>query len=88
MAAAFVTYGCSACHLRLQPLPPTVAGDVSLFDSRCLHAGGANESPRRRVLFYCSFIRAEHVRSASTRGTLLESLRGTHALEDWREWLA
>lgn len=30
-------------------------GDASLFDSRLLHAGGANRSPRRRVLFYFSF---------------------------------
>lgn len=30
-------------------------GDASLFDSRLLHAGGANTSPRRRVLFYFSF---------------------------------
>jgi len=61
-------------------------GDVSLFDSRCLHAGDANASPQRRVLFYCSFIREEHA-PVSTRGTLLDSLRGGHALEDWREWL-
>ena len=62
-------------------------GDVSLFDSRCLHAGGANTSPRRRVLFYCSFVRAEYAEQAADRGTLSEGLRGNHALADWREWL-
>ena len=61
-------------------------GDASLFDSRCLHAGGANTSPRRRVLFYCSFVRAEHARRAADRGTLSEELRGNR-LADWREWL-
>ena len=40
-----------------------------------------------QVLFYCSFIRAEHA-PLSDRGTLLESLRGKHTLEEWREWLA
>lgn len=54
------------------------AGDVSLFDSRCLHAGGANTSDRPRILFYCSFIKAAH--ASSCRGTLLESLRGQHDL--------
>ena len=84
---------------------------MSLFDSRCLHAGDGNDSPQRRVrfytaprntlvipsitlvsgstpssersgslyfyvyhqvLFYCSFIRAEHA-PVQTRGTLIES---------------
>lgn len=54
------------------------AGDVSLFDSRCLHAGGANTSDRRRILFYCSFIKAAH--ASSCKGTLLESLRGRYDL--------
>ena len=62
-------------------------GDVSLFDSRCLHAGGANTSPRRRVLFYCSFVRAEHAERAADRGTLRDDLRGNCALASWREWL-
>jgi len=110
----------------------SATGDVSLFDSRCLHAGDANDSPQRRVacssilpvlstrtstalvwcsssvpylpapharyfdrdcgfyfqvLFYCSFIRAEHA-PVSTRGTLLDSLRGKYALEEWPEWLS
>ena len=48
-------------------------GDVSLFDSRLLHCGAANTSPRRRVLFYFSF------KAAAARppdGTLLPGLRG------------
>ena len=61
------------------------AGDVALYDGRCLHAGDANTSPRQRVLFYCSFATAEHART-STRGTILDDLRGKHALSDWREW--
>ena len=62
-------------------------GDVSLYDGRCLHAGEANNSPRQRVLFYCSFIRADHV-IAATRGTLLDDLRASKLkLADWREWL-
>jgi len=61
-------------------------GDVSLFDSRCLHAGGANTSGKPRVLFYCSFIKAAH--ASSCDGTLLESMRGQHELESWEEWLS
>lgn len=61
-------------------------GDVSLYDSRLLHAGGANTSERRRVLFYCSFIRASLARTS--RGTLRDGLRGKRlALCDRREWL-
>jgi ectoine hydroxylase-related dioxygenase (phytanoyl-CoA dioxygenase family) len=37
------------------PLPR--CGDGVLFDSRTMHCGGANESNRRRVLFYFSFKR-------------------------------
>lgn len=61
------------------------AGDVSLFDSRCLHAGAANVSRRQRVLFYCSFIKAEH--ASASCGTLLESYRGRYKLQDWRQWV-
>jgi len=60
-------------------------GDVSLFDSRCLHSGGANTSPTPRALFYCSFIKADY--SSACDGTLLESLRGKYTLKDWREWV-
>ena len=44
----------------MQALALRVAGDVSLFDSRCLHAGGANDSARPRVrllLVECSGLR-------------------------------
>ena len=56
------------------------AGDVSLFDSRLLHCGGANESNRRRVLFYASF-RAREAKAPP--GTLLYSLRERHSLSDF-----
>lgn len=60
-------------------------GDVSLFDSRCLHAGEANASQRRRVLFYASFIQAKAATNdESTRGTLFEGLRGAHTLAEWQ----
>ena len=36
------------------------------------------------MLFYCSFATAEHART-STRGTILDDLRGKRALSDWRE---
>ncbi|KAJ1486375.1 hypothetical protein T484DRAFT_1654906 [Baffinella frigidus] len=60
-------------------------GDVTLFDSRALHAGLANTSQRQRVLFYCSFIKAKH--AAASKGTLLENLRGQHSLADWPAWV-
>ena len=59
----------------------TQVGDVTLFDSRVLHCGGANESPRRRVLFYASFRARE---ATAPPGTLLYDLRGKHCLGDWR----
>ena len=62
------------------------AGDVSLFDSRCLHAGDENASANPRILFYCSFIKAHH--ASSCEGTLLEGLRRKHKLEEWREFAA
>ena len=61
-------------------------GDVSLFDSRCLHAGEANTSQRKRVLFYFSFIKAEH--AEASHGTLLDNLRCKHTLGDLRVWLS
>jgi len=62
-------------------------GDVSLFDSRCLHAGDANTSQRRRYLFYFSFIKAAHAEATTTYATMLESLRGKLKLGEWRQWL-
>lgn len=55
-------------------------GDACVFDSRLLHCGLANESCRRRVLFYVSF-RARD--AAAPPGTLLWKLRERHSLEDW-----
>ena len=52
-------------------------GDATLFDSRCLHCGGANTSKRRRVLFYASF-RARDAQAP--RGTLMYDLREKHTL--------
>lgn len=58
-------------------------GDVTLYDSRVLHRGGANSSPNRRVLFYVSFKAAGAV--AGT-GTLFECLRGKHTLAECAQW--
>jgi ectoine hydroxylase-related dioxygenase (phytanoyl-CoA dioxygenase family) len=56
-------------------------GDATLFDSRLLHCGGGNESPRRRVLFYASF----RARCAKVPpGTLLYDMRDRHSLREWR----
>lgn len=56
------------------------AGDATIYDSRLLHCGGANEASRRR-LFYVSF-RASGVEASfrATQGTLLEGLRGRRSL--------
>ena len=56
-------------------------GDATLFDSRLLHCGGGNESPRRRVLFYASF-RAKVAEAPP--GSLLYELRGKHSLAELR----
>ena len=55
------------------------AGDATLFDSRLLHCGCANESQRWRVLFYASF-RAKG--ATLPPGTLLYDLRGRHGLAE------
>lgn len=62
-------------------MPLLRRGDGVLFDARTLHCGGANESERRRVLFYVSFRGAG--RGVAWRGggfeapgTLLNELRG------------
>jgi hypothetical protein len=52
-------------------------GEATLFDSRLIHCGGANESPRRRVLFYISFRAKE---ASAPPGTLLYDLRGRYSL--------
>ena len=58
-----------------------------LCTARCLHAGDANTSQRRRYLFYFSFIKAAHADATTTYATMLESLRGKHKLGEWRQWL-
>ena len=57
-------------------------GDATLFDSRLLHCGGANESPRRRALFYVSF-RAR--KALAPPGSLLYALRERYSLRELRE---
>ena len=47
-------------------------GAANLIDSRLFHCGGANTSPRRRVLFYFSFRRRGKVTAS---GSLLYKLR-------------
>ena len=66
-------------------MPLLQQGDGVLFDARTLHCGGANESERRRVLFFVSFRGAG--RGAAWRGggfdapgTLLNELRGRFVL--------
>jgi len=49
-------------------------GDLSLFDSRLLHCGGANTAKKRRILFYFSFKAGDQ---RPPPGTILASLRGT-----------
>ena len=68
--------------LRRQPVWRAAlgAGDVALFDSRLIHCGSANRSPRRRVLFYISFRAAG---AHAPPGTLLYDLRGVHSLADF-----
>ena len=65
------------------------AGDCTLYDSRLLHRGGANTSPRRRVLFYCSFrARGARMPARGSQGTMLEDLRDKHELARRDRWLA
>ena len=49
-------------------------GDAVMFDTRVLHCGGANDSPRRRVLFYFSF-RVPRANTPYGRGSLDEELQ-------------
>ena len=63
------------------------AGDAMLFDSRTLHCGSANESSRRRVLFYFSF-KARGAVVPGVSGTLDAELRRAQLLlEDSQAWL-
>ena len=61
-------------------------GDANVIDARTLHCGGGNDSLKRRVLFYCSFLR----RGRATAGThsLLPALRSAgYALDNTEEWV-
>ena len=65
-------------------LPRTVesVGDGVLFDSRTMHCGGANESNRRRVLFYFSFEVAGSENPNAAVSSIRDELRGKIALAD------
>ena len=54
-------------------------GDLAIFDSRLLHAGSANSSGRRRVVFYFSF-KAKDARRVPP-GSIRDELRGAQSLE-------
>jgi len=61
-------------------------GGANLIDSRVMHCGGSNGSPKRRVLFYFSFRRRGKV---TPSGSLLYNLRREgFALDNTDEWLA
>ena len=61
-------------------------GDATLYDSRLLHCGDANDSRERRVLFYFSF-RARGAPEPSNAGSLQHGLRGKYSLQDTEHWL-
>lgn len=74
--------------LRQQPnhLGVLRTGDANLIDSRVIHAGGGNDSERRRVLFYMSF-RAKGARTPT--GSLKYDLRRAgHRLDGAEGWAA
>ena len=60
-------------------------GDVTVMDSRLVHAGGANDSKQRRVLLYVSY-RKRGARTAP--GTLLYELKNKYSLKDSAEMLS
>jgi ectoine hydroxylase-related dioxygenase (phytanoyl-CoA dioxygenase family) len=61
-------------------------GDANLIDSRLIHAGGGNESQKRRVLFYFSFRRRGKVTPSGSM--LYKFRRAGYALDNADEWLA
>ena len=63
------------------------AGDAVLFDSRLLHCGGANSSPRRRILFYFSFRAAGAVTPYSLGSLDIELQMRRLLLKDASEWI-
>ena len=59
-------------------------GDANLIDSRLIHAGGGNDSTKRRVLFYVSFRRRGKV---TPSGSLLYKFRRAgYTLDNVEEW--
>jgi len=56
-----------------------IVGDVAIFDSRLLHAGGANTSNRRRILFYFTA-------SAGQRWPLPNGLHGSNSMRKADRW--
>lgn len=50
----------SALLDRPHTLSLLTSGSAALYDSRLLHCGGANRSPRTRVLFYFTMSSAAH----------------------------
>jgi len=66
---------------------PMRGGDAMTFDSRLLHCGTANDSPRRRVLFYFSF-RVQGAVTPYGRGSLDDDLQMRRLLlRESDEWL-
>lgn len=75
--------------MREQPLcrPLLRAGDVALMDSALWHAGGANTSGGRRTLLHFTFARRGALSHTGARASsLLDELRGEHALADAEQW--
>ena len=66
---------CVAFHLSLDRATMRVE---AMYDGRLLHCGGANDSRKRRVLFYFSFKASAGRRTAD--GTLLATLKKQHTL--------
>ena len=54
-------------------------GDIAIFDSRVLHCGCANESDKRRVLFYFTVSRAQ-------RWPLPGGLHGSNSVREEDRW--
>lgn len=63
--------------VRLGVMP---AGSCALYDSRLLHAGGANESPRTRWLLYLSFGASRQTARALRGDSYPELQRAAHTL--------
>lgn len=63
------------------------AGDVSVFDSRCLHAGSENVSDTRRAMCYFTFANPRADLSGVTPGSIRPHARGKFTLKDLRQHL-